>query len=87
MNVPGEFFGLTSMFLCFRVRSPKILDHVRERITGLSGRRFHDISQQAPGEAVLVVAEATEEDFRDHGQKIYIRPPRCRHGGETKAEI
>ena len=71
----------------FLLRNPKIWEHIRDRVGSLHGRRWTDVSVLQVAECILGMTRSTVEAYRNSSVKLKIRPPRCEHGGFTRAMV
>ena len=84
-NVPAELLGLATIVLCFRLRSPRVFEHLRRHVAGFARVRFSRVAALQPGQAIAVAAECSRPELRGRPLTIYVRPPSCAHGGHTRA--
>jgi hypothetical protein len=69
------------------VRSQKIFDSTRQRVTGFEGRDLRMVSVLPDGDAVMVVAQSTDKAWSEEGGRLLrARPLCCNGGGHTRAE-
>ena len=85
--VPDELFGLAELVFVFMLRNPKIWEHIRDRVGSLHGRRFSEVASLQVAEAILGMTRCTDPELRRASAKLKIRPPRCEHGGWSRAMV
>jgi hypothetical protein len=71
----------------FLQQNPKVWEHVRDRVGALRGCRWEDVAGLEIGEALLAATVTTDPRWRRGARRFRVRPPRCRHGGFTRAMI
>jgi hypothetical protein len=86
-GVPDEMLALATVFAVFRLRSPKLFEHIRQRVAGYAGRDGHAISLFQAGVAEVTAAECTDPEWPARSFTVSVRPACSMHGGYTKAEI
>ncbi len=85
LGVPDELFGLAEMVFVFMLRNPRIWEHLRDRVGSLHGRRFSEVQALQVAEAIVALTHSTEAKYRRGSLNLKVRPPRCMHGGFTRA--
>ena len=85
--VPDELFGLAELVFVFMLRNPKIWEHIRDRVGSLHGRRWSEVATLQVAEAILGMSRSTDPELRRASAKLRIRPPRCEHGGWSRAMV
>ena len=85
--VDDELFGLAELVFVFALRNPKIWQHIQERVGSLQGRKWNDVAILKAAECILGMSRSTVAAYRNNSVKLKIRPPRCEHGGYTRAMV
>ena len=85
--VDDELFGLAELVFVFLLRNPKIWEHIRDRVGSLQGRKWNDVAILKAAECILGMSRSTVPAYRNNSVKLKIRPPRCEHGGYTRAMV
>jgi hypothetical protein len=85
--VPDELFGLAGVCAVFQQRSPRIFEHIRDRTGALRGVRFEHAAGLGVGEALLCATHASHPGWQKGCRRVRVRPPRCLHGGFTRAVV
>jgi predicted Zn-ribbon and HTH transcriptional regulator len=67
------------------LRNPRIWEHLRDRVGSLHGRRFSEVQALQVAEAIVALTHSTEAKYRRASLNLKVRPPRCMHGGFTRA--
>jgi hypothetical protein len=87
LGVPDELLALATTFVTFKLRSARLLQHLRERVEGYRGVRIKDLSLLPAGEGLLVTTESTDPTLPRSARRVSFRPLCCAHGGHTRAVL
>lgn len=85
--LPDELLGLAGLCAVFQQRSPRLFEHLRERLGPLRGVRYDEVARLPVGHALLGAAASTDPTWRPGARRLRVRPPRCLHGGITRTVI
>ena len=85
--VDDELFGLAELVFVFALRNPRIWEHIQERVGSLRGRKWNDVALLQVAECIVGMTRSTVAAYRNSSVKLKVRPPRCEHGGFTRAMV